>query len=215
MLSFQGDLRLIRIIFFGFVVSVSMTLADAFAQDTTKVKQDSVKVQPNKLQHFEPIPDRWRDIKPPPYELNVEGKWYDPYNQNILKGDYPIIGQDVFFVLTATADNLFEYSRVPTPSGISTFQPQSEDFFGRGERSFISEFAKITLELYKGDAAFRPRDWELKATTVFNLNYINNRENNNVNINVRKGDNRTDSHIALSIRLSEVISLRLPPIDMI
>ena len=39
--------------------------------------------------HFVPLTDRWRDIKPPPYELNVEGRWYDPYNQNTLKGDRP------------------------------------------------------------------------------------------------------------------------------
>lgn len=54
----------------------------------------------------------------------------------------------------------------------------------------------MTVELYNGDVAFRPRDWELKVTSAFNLNYTNTKENNGVDINVRKGGNRTDSHFA-------------------
>jgi hypothetical protein len=162
------------------------------AKDTSAVRQDSVKV----LEDFVPLPDRWRDIKPPPYELNVEGHWYDPYNQNVLKGDYPIIGQNTFLVLTASAENFIEAARTPTPSGASTLEPQSESFFGRGDRLFVNENLKVSLEFYHGDVAYRPRDWELRVTSVFNLNYINTRENNGVNINVRKGDDRTETHIA-------------------
>src|SRR5262245_48989712 len=50
---------------------------------------------------FVPLPDRWRDVKTPPYEKNVRGRWFDPYNQNVLKGDYPILGQNTFLVFTA------------------------------------------------------------------------------------------------------------------
>jgi len=39
-----------------------------------------------------------------PYQL---GKWYDPYRQNVLKGDYPIYGQHTFFALTATNSTQF------------------------------------------------------------------------------------------------------------
>jgi hypothetical protein len=162
------------------------------ARDTSAVRQDTVKA----LEDFVPLPDRWRDIKPPPYELNVEGHWYDPYNQNVLKGDYPVIGQNTFLVLTASADNFLEAARTPTLSGVSTLDPQSESFFGRGDRLFVNENLKLSLEFYHGDVAYRPRDWELKVTSVFNLNYINTRENNGVNINVRKGDDRTETHIA-------------------
>jgi len=160
--------------------------------DTSQVKQDSTGADTTK--DFEPIIDRWRDIKTPPYELNVEGGLHDPYNQNVLKGDYPIIGQNTFLVLTATADNGFEAVRVPTPSGVSTLDLRSEGFFGRGGRLLVNENLKLSVELYHGDAAFRPRDWELKVTSVFNFNYIDGRENNLVNINVRRGDNRDDSH---------------------
>lgn len=168
----------------------------ASAQDSTTIQpMDSLVVQKDTLQDFVPMPDRW-NIKPPPYELYVETHWYDPYNQNTLKGDFPIFGQNTFFVFTATLDNFVEVAKVPTPSGTSTFQPLSQDFFGDGERLAINENLKVTIELYNGDVAFRPRDWELKATAFFNLNYVNTRENNGVNINVRKGDNRRDEHIA-------------------
>ena len=33
---------------------------------------------------FIPTPDRWRQF--------YAGKWYDPYNQNVLKGDVPVFG---------------------------------------------------------------------------------------------------------------------------
>ena len=34
-----------------------------------------------------------------PYQL---GHWWDPFNQNVLKGDYPIIGQHTFLNITGT-----------------------------------------------------------------------------------------------------------------
>jgi len=161
--------------------------------DTAKsTPKDSVEIIPG----FVPIEDRWRDIKIPAYELYDEGHWYDPYNQNVLKGDYPIIGQHTFLRLTAVADNFVEGVRAPTPSGVSSFDPVSEPFFGRGERLFVNENLKVSFELYGGDVAFKPRDWELKVTSVFNLNYTRLRENNGVNINVRKGKDRTETHIA-------------------
>ena len=52
---------------------------------------------------FVPIPDRWRLGLPNwnRYERPLEapfvrGRWWDPYNQNVLKGDFPILGQNIF-----------------------------------------------------------------------------------------------------------------------
>ncbi|NQV23649.1 MAG: hypothetical protein HQ518_04700, partial [Rhodopirellula sp.] len=64
--------------------------------------------------HFVPMPDRWRTGYPRvdryglgyPYTVDyigTEGHWWDPYNQNVLKGDYPIIGQHTFLNVTATS----------------------------------------------------------------------------------------------------------------
>jgi len=62
--------------------------------------------------------DRWR-VTPPPYELDARpGRW-DPYNQNVLKGDFPIRGDDLFFVLTAVSDTLVEARALPTPARIT------------------------------------------------------------------------------------------------
>jgi len=132
----------------------------------------------------------------PPYERNVKGRWHDPYNQNVLKGDYPIFGQNTFLVLTATTDNFVEAARLPTPSGVSTANVQAQNFFGRGERFVAIENLRFSLEFYHGDVAFRPRDWELRITPVFNLNYARLNENNGVNINVRRGARRTDRQLA-------------------
>ncbi|MFN0157635.1 MAG: hypothetical protein ACKVRP_06125 [Bacteroidota bacterium] len=173
--------------------------ACAQSDTTVAAQQDSAAiVQADTLQDlpdFEVIEDRWRKIKPPPYELNVDGSILDPYNQNILKGDYPILGQNTFLVLTATSDNLLEAARAPTPSGVSALDPGSLEFFGRGERFFASANIKLGIELYQGDVAFRPRDWELKVTTVFNYNYVKFREHNAVNFNVKKGDHRGVGHV--------------------
>ena len=59
---------------------------------------------------FMPIPDRWRIGFPTGYRNNVGGfgHIWDPYNQNVLKGDYPIIGNDTFMVLTGTSDTLVD-----------------------------------------------------------------------------------------------------------
>ncbi len=147
------------------------------------------------LPDFEPIRDRWRDVKPPPFELYVDGHWYDPYNQNVLKGDYPIVGQNTFLLLTASSDNVYEFSTAPTPSGVSTERPRSEPFFGDDNRTALNGILKLSLELYHGDVAFRPRDWEIRVTPVLSLNRLALQENNNVNVNVRKGPDRNDSHL--------------------
>ena len=68
--------------------------------------------------HFVPVEDRWRMGFPewdrygkghPPVDdyPYVEGHWWDPFNQNVLKGDYPIIGQHTFLNITATSGCLF------------------------------------------------------------------------------------------------------------
>ncbi len=167
--------------------------------DTTRAVADSLAPQPP---DFEVIEDRWR-IKAPPIEQTVEGSILDPYNQNVLKGDYPIIGQNTFLILTASAENIFEMVKNPTPIGVSTRQPLSDPFFGNSDRLFNNTFAKLSVELYGGQTAFRPRDWELKATAVFNLNYTKLKEFNAVNINVRKGDTRTENHIGFQELFAE------------
>jgi hypothetical protein len=93
-------------------------------------------------EHFVPIEDRWRigfpewdrygkgnpDVDDQPYET---GHWWDPYNQNVLKGDFPIIGQHTFLNIVATNELLNEFREVPTGTTPfeSTVDPNQQEFF--------------------------------------------------------------------------------------
>jgi len=153
---------------------------------------------------FVPIPDRWRLGLPSwnRYERPIEapyvpGRWWDPYNQNVLKGDFPILGQNVFINLSAIADTLFEARRVPTASGVSSAEPDSADVFGSGDQLLLNHNFIVSMELFKGDTAFKPRDWELRLTGVFNFNFLKANETGVVNIDVREGTARNEDHASL------------------
>jgi hypothetical protein len=171
-------------------------VADVAPSPVLESTPSSTRPLPPPLPDFEPISDRWRGIVPPPYELNVRGRLIDPYNQNRLKGDYPIWGQNTFLILTAATEYVFESLDTPTPSGVSSRRSGRFDFFGEGDKTVSSGSLKLTLELYRGQTAFRPRDWEIKAALVFNDHRLYTDENNAVSINPRKGDDRDDDHFA-------------------
>ena len=103
-ISFPINLIIVCAVFFSF----KMVLGES-PERTKKAKVDSLKRTKEALPHFQPVPDRWQGIKLPPYELNVAGHIYDPYNQNILKGDFPIIGQSIFFILVVWIINMTCY----------------------------------------------------------------------------------------------------------
>ncbi|HSR58871.1 MAG TPA: hypothetical protein VLL57_11810, partial [Candidatus Binataceae bacterium] len=130
---------------------------------------------------FIPIQDRWRIGFPTwdryatgtageyPYTL---GHWWDPYDQNVLKGDYPILGQHTFFVFTGLSDTIAEDRRLPTPSGQSfENQPGGQNFFGGGNELSLQQNFILSFEVFHGDTEFKPRDWTFKFTPVFNFNY--------------------------------------------
>ena len=172
-------------------------------------------VRPGPIQitnDFIPIPDRWRlgfpawDRYPgQPGEFPyVQGHWWDPYSQNVLKGDYPIVGQHIFMNIAAISDTLFEARRLPVPSDVSSARAGSAEFFGRGEQLFVNQNFILSFELFHGDTAFKPRDWEVRLTPVFNVNYLDTQETGIVNIDVRKGTDRTDGHVALQEAFLEI-----------
>jgi hypothetical protein len=153
---------------------------------------------------FVPIQDRWRLGFPTweRYEQRFEapfvrGRWWNPYRQNVLKGDYPILGQHTFLNLTAISDTLVEGRRIPASSNISAAEPGSTEFFGSGDQFFLNQNFILSLELFHGDTAFKPRDWAFRVTPVFNINFLKTQETGIVNIDVREGTSRTDGHIGL------------------
>ena len=167
-------------------------------------------------------PDRWRIIFPE-YDRYGDrgargrdipfkrGRWWDPYNQNVLKGDYPIKGDELFMILTAVSSTNVEQRRAPTPSAVSSAEPVSAEFFGRPEEFAAAETVQLSFELFHGDTTFKPRDWAIKLSPTFSVpNYLNARENGVVNIDVRRGTNRTDWHASLEEAFGE---LKLADLD--
>ena len=150
-----------------------------------------------------PAPDRWRTGFTPwrrytdgraetPYETPQTLRWH-PYLQSRLKGDAPIIGSDIFLNLTATADTIFEARRLPTPSGVSGARSDNAEFFGRSEQLLAQNNLAFAVELFRGEAAFKPVHWAIKLQPVFNLNYVDTRETGLVNADPRGGRNRNNA----------------------
>jgi hypothetical protein len=140
------------------------------------------------------IPDRWRILDALGRPENV----FDPYNTNTLKADKPIFGEDWFFNFGAISDTLYEPSRVPTPvSAIAAARPGSNNTFGRYGQSFFSQQEIVTLSLIEGNTAFKPPDFELRVTPVFNFNHTSVGELGVININPQAGTVRNDKFASL------------------
>jgi hypothetical protein len=136
------------------------------------------------------IPDRWRILDALGRPENV----FDPYNTNTLKADKPIFGEDWFFNFGAISDTLYEPSRVPTPvSAIAATRPGSNNTFGRYGQSFFSQQEIVTLSLIEGNTAFKPPDFELRLTPVFNFNHTSVGELGVININPQAGTVRNQT----------------------
>ncbi|HUP61414.1 MAG TPA: hypothetical protein VNA69_13440 [Thermoanaerobaculia bacterium] len=149
--------------------------------------------------------DRWR-IVPPPYELDERSRGrLDPYNQNILKGDFPIrwkgdlpvAGKDTFFVLTGISDSLVESRTVPTPSSPSAARPGSFPFFGSDDQSLLVQNFIVSGDLFQGDTTFQPVRQRVKMTLVGNINHVRVDENAVVKPDVRRGTTRSDGRVSV------------------
>lgn len=160
---------------------------------------------------FQPEPNRWRVTMPDwnrygtggehPY---VKGSRWDPFDRNKLKGDEPVIGQQIFFNFTGISDTLFDGRRLPVPSDVSTARPGTPGFFGKGEQVFLDQLFIFSFDLFHGDAAFRPVDWRIRVTPAISLNYLNVRELGIVNIDVRRGTTRLDAHLGFQEMFGEL-----------
>jgi hypothetical protein len=160
---------------------------------------------------FQAEPNRWRVTMPDWDRYGAGGehpyvqrsKW-DPFDRNKWKGDVPIFGQQTFFNFTAISDTLIDGRRLPVPSDVSTARPGTSDFFGKGEQLFLDQLFLFSFDLFHGDAAFRPVDWRIRVTPVVSLNYLDVRELGIVNIDVRDGTTRLDSHLGFQELFGEV-----------
>ena len=149
-----------------------------------------------------PVPDRWRIMQ----GLGYAHPWYDPYNQNVLKGDLPISqGSDWFLNLGAVSDTLLEARRLPTPVAPQTAaRAGSNDVFGQGRQSTLSETLLVSASLIKGDTTFRPPDLELRFTPAFNVNRSTAEEDRVLFADPTKGRTRDDGHVAVQEAFADV-----------
>lgn len=164
-----------------------------------------------------PVRDRWRIMQ----SLGVKSPWFDPYNQNVLKGDLPVAGEpwlrehfpelarrlepDWFLNLGAVSDSLVELRRLPTPVGAqATQRPGSYDVFGRGRQSTLAQTLVVSMSLIKGDTTFRPPDYELRFTPAFNVNRSEVDEVRALTVDPRDGVVRNDAHAAIQELFADV-----------
>ena len=160
--------------------------------------------------HFVPVPDRWRsgysdwdryDKKHPPGDdyPYKKGHWWDPYNLNALKGDYPIIGQNTFLRFTGQINTIQEFRQVPTATTPfeSTAKPNQQQFFGNNNQYFTTNFFRLSVDLFHGNTSFKPIDWNVRLTPVFDANYLATQQLAVVNPDVRHGKTRYDDFMAL------------------
>ncbi|WP_435009826.1 hypothetical protein P12x_001061 [Tundrisphaera lichenicola] len=180
-------------------------------------KSGILKTEPQVSADFVPIEDRWRIGYPEwdrygrghpllddyPY---VPGRAINPFRQNVLKGDYPILGQHTFMELTGSTLSFMEYRRIPTQTTPfeSTARANQFPFFGRPNQFFYTQFFNISLDLFHGDAAFKPVDWRIKITPVFNVNSLAVSELAQVSPNVKQGTYRNRTFFSLQEFFGEV-----------
>jgi hypothetical protein len=175
---------------------------------------------------YVPMEDRWRLGFPAwdrykftdeypytndyPYQL---GHKWDPFNQNVLKGDYPIIGQHTFLNVTGISRSIFEGRMIPTQTTPfeSTARPSQFEFFGRPNQSIYSQYFLLSFDLFHGDASFKPVDWRVKLTPAFNYNSARVEELAQLSPDVTDGQNRDRTWFTLEEYFVEAKLLDLSP----
>jgi hypothetical protein len=109
------------------------------------------------------VPDRWRLSE----QLGRPISLVDPYAaSNPVKGDRPVIGDDVFLSFSASSNTLWEPRLVPTTDPIPGVTGAIRT--AAGDQFFLSQTMTFDTVLYKGDTVFRPPDWQWRFTPAIN-----------------------------------------------
>ncbi len=124
-----------------------------------------------------------------PYRFDRPFLWH-PYLQSTLKGDAPVIGQDIFLNLTAGTSTELEFRRIPTPSAVSSARPGSAEFFGKSEQWSVQNNLSLTIDLFRGETAFKPVEWAVRLQPIYNINFVDVQETTVLSPDPRGYDNR-------------------------
>lgn len=142
-----------------------------------------------------PVPDRWRLIE----DYGVNERWFDPYNQNTLKGDRPLWGSDDRFIaVTAISDTVIEPRSFPIPVGVQTTQnPGSLDVFGRANSLVVSQTLIAGFAFVEGSTAFKPPDLEVRVALAANYSYVDVPERRVLSVLPSRDSDREDSFVGV------------------
>jgi hypothetical protein len=172
--------------------------------DVTLVELGAAQPVPPSSANFASDADRWNIVVPEwqryaqqrdvPY---VKGHWYDPFNRNKFKGDYPIFSQRWFLNFTGKSETGFDLRRLPVPSGLDSATAGSSGFFGPGEQALAVENLRFSLDLFRGDTSFRPVDFRIRFTPEVSLNFLQTQERGIVNVDPREGTDRFDTQVGI------------------
>ena len=153
-----------------------------------------------------PVPDRWRIME----SLGQKDQWWDPYNNNTIKGDKPYQkfshwGPDWFLNFGAVSDTLLEVRSLPTPVGAqSSRRPGASDVFGGPSQLALVQTVILSASVLKGNTTFKPPDYEFKFAGAFNINHTRVDEVRALNINPQRGTVRNDSHFGVQEAFADV-----------
>ena len=153
---------------------------------------------------FTPVPNRWnfdwpnyRRYGPTDEAPFIPRGLLDPFNRNKLKGDYPVIGNNIFLNISLTSDTAVDRRELPASSNLGAASPDTQNFFGKFGQSALSQDFAFSFDLFHGDTSFRPFDWRVKITPDINVNYLAVQEDGIVSPDERAGTTRLDAHLGL------------------
>ena len=132
--------------------------------------KDLVLAQAEKKEDAKPAPppdiiadaDRWRRLEPQGLGLAPRSPLYDPYAPNMLKGDYPLFGDKVFFAGAATVDLFTDVKR-----NLDYFQNNRIRNVPFYDHNWFNQITSVlAAEIFHGDTVFAPKDWSIKVSGV-------------------------------------------------
>lgn len=152
---------------------------------------------PEAFPHDEvPVPDRWRLAG----ALGVtKPRWFDPYNQNVLKGDLPLKGtHDWFFAFTGVSDTVIEPRSFPIPVGVQTTErPGSLDVFGKSTSLVMAQTVVAAASIIKGSTAYKPPEIEFRVALAFQDNYVDVPEKRVLYVEPSRKSHRNDAFVGV------------------
>ncbi len=154
--------------------------------------------QPNLPRESLPVPDRWRVMQ----TLGFKFPLYDPYNQNVIKGDLPvledILGSNWFFNLGVIGDTLIEKRNFSVPvAPVTSTNPNNANIFGEGDQTIFAQNLIVNLSLTKGNTTFRPPDYEFRLVPVFNYTAVEVGEDRLLKIDPSSGLERQEGFVGI------------------